>query len=162
MVLVYPFLTEVGMQQDSAGWDLRYIYREPSTSFRLYLLFLLVVCIVASIRLIRIWRAAPPFRLSAEANSPAYLRLLQTSSTSLKQWIGCTFLAWGILTSTSLYDDCNRLLGQKVLGSGAILFVIEDYSAALTLALLVVLFLFLVLWHILNRIQHLPNCQRRG
>ena len=131
--------------------------REPSSSFKTYMLFLLVVCVVTSIKLIRGWRAAPPFRLSRQANNPSYLQLLQASCASLKQWISFTFLGWGIFASLSLYDVGDRLLDDKRIGSFVILFVIEDFSSALSMALLVVLFLFLARWHMLRRIEHLRN-----
>jgi len=131
--------------------------REPSTSFRTYVFFLLVVCVVTSIKLIRVWRAAPPFRLSRQASNPSYPQLLQASSASLKQWISFTFLGWGIFASISLYDVCDGLLDEKRIGSFVILFVIEDFSSAFSMALLVVLFLFLARWHMLRRIEHLRN-----
>jgi len=143
--------------QESTTWDPRHIFRDPSTSFKTYVLFLLVVCVVASIKLIRVWHGAPPFRLSRQANSPSYPQLLQASSASLKQWISFTFLGWGIFASMSLYDVCDRLLDEKRIGSFVILFVIEDFSSAFSMALLVVLFLFLARWHMLRRIEHLRN-----
>jgi hypothetical protein len=148
------------MLQESGTWDLRYVDRGPSISMKIYVLFLLVVCIVTSVRLIRIWRAAPPFGLSRQAGNPTYLRLLQASSTSLKQWIGLTFLTLGIFVSVSLHDFCNGLLAEKRTGHDVILFAIQDFSTTLTMALLVVLFLFLARWHMLERIErlrHLPN-----
>jgi len=42
-----------------------------------------------------------------------------------------------------VYDVCDRFLDDKRIGSMVILFVIEDFSTALTMALLVVLILFL-------------------
>jgi len=81
--------------------------------------------------------------------------LLQASGTSLKHWIRCTFLVWGIFASISIYDVCDRLLDEKRVGSFVILFVVQDFSTALTMALLVVLFLFLVRWHMLERIEQL-------
>jgi len=81
--------------------------------------------------------------------------MLEASRTRLKQWIFCTFLAWGILTSTSLYGVCSRLLGEKRIGSGEYLFVLEDHAAALTMTLLVALFAFLVRWHLVTRIEDL-------
>jgi len=57
----------------------------------------------------------------------------------------------------SLYDVCDRLLDEKRIGSFVILFVIEDFSSAFSMALLVVLFLFLARWHMLRRIEHLRN-----
>ena len=145
------------MLQESAAWDLRRITREPSTGMMIYVLFLFLVCIVTSVKLVRVWRAAPPFRLSRQASSPACLELLETSSSSLKQWMGSAFLGWGIFASISLTDVCSRLLDDKRIGSFVILFVIQDFSTALTMALLVVLFLFLVRWHMLKRIEHLRH-----
>jgi hypothetical protein len=145
------------MLQESPTWDLRYIDRPLSTSMKMYVLFLFVVCILASVKLVRVWRAAPPFRLSRKAGSPAYLQSLETSSISLRQWIGSTFLAWGICASVSLYDVCNRLLESKgSIGSFVILFI-QDFSTTLTMALLVVLFLYLVRWHMLERIERLRH-----
>src|SRR5258708_28746757 len=125
------------MLQESATWDLRRMTREPSTGMMIYVLFLCLVCIVTRVKLVRVWRAAAPFRLSRQASSPAYLALLETSSSSLKQWIGSTFLGWGIVASISLTDVCSRLLDDKRIGSSVILFVIQDFSTALTMALLV-------------------------
>jgi len=93
--------------------DLRHMTREPSTSTKIHMLFLLIVCIVTTVKLIRVWRTAPPFRLSQRAGNPDYLRLLQTSGTSLRQWICLTVLTWGVFASVSLYDFCNGLLMEK-------------------------------------------------
>jgi len=124
---------------------------------KIYMLFLFAVCVVTSVKLIRVWRTAPPFRLSRRACSPAYLQLLETSGTSLKQWIGVTFLGWGIFASISVYDVCDRLLDDKRIGGFVILFVIQDFSTILTMALLVALFSFLARWHMLKRIEHLRH-----
>jgi hypothetical protein len=121
----------------------------------IYILFLFLVCIVTSVKLVKVWRPALPFRLSRQASSPTYLQSLESSSSSLKQWIGSTFLAWGIFASISLTDVCNRLLANKTIGNFVILFAIQDFSTTLTMALLVVLFLFLVRWHVLKRIEHI-------
>lgn len=148
------------MLQESSTWDLRRMTPGFSPSMRIYMLFLFVVCVVTSIKLIKVWRVAPPFRFSGKAVSPAYLQLLETSGTGLKQWIGCAFLAWGIFASITLYDVCNQLLDAKRIGSLTILFVIQDFSTALTMALMVVLFLFLVRWHMLERterVRHVPD-----
>jgi hypothetical protein len=145
------------MLQESTTWDLRQMTREPSTSMMIYILSLFLVCIVTSVKLVKVWRPALPFRLSRQAGSPAYLQSLESSSSSLKQWIGSTFLAWGILASISLTDVCNRLLANKTMGNFVILFVIQDFSTTLTMALLVVLFLFLVRWHVLKRIEHIRH-----
>ena len=136
-------------------WDLQQIYREPSTSVKIYVLFLLVVCIVTSVELFRAWRVAPPFRLSRQVGNPSYPKMLEASRTRLRQWILCIFLAMGILTSINLSDVCNLMLGEKTMGHGLILFAFRDYGADLTLGFLAVLFAFLVRWHFLARIERL-------
>ena len=151
------------MPQESVTFDYGNLIRQPSTGFKLYVFFLLSVCVVTCIKLIRIWLAAPPFRGSPMANSPQYVQLLRSSSTSLKQWIGCVFLSYGILFSTSLYNVCKDVLNDNRAGGAALLLVIEDYAVGLSMALLVASFAFLTRWHLLRRFErlgatNLDNC----
>jgi hypothetical protein len=143
------------MFQESTTWDLRHMTREPSTSTKIYMLFLLVVCIVTTVKLIRVWRRASPFRLSQRDGNPDYLRLLQSSGTSLRQWICFTVLTWGVFASVCLYDFCDGLLIEKRTPREMFLFAIQDFSTTLTMTLLVVLFSFLARWHMLKRIEYL-------
>ena len=145
------------MLQESATFDLRTMPHEPSVSMEIYILFLLLACITTIVKLVRGWRAALPFRLSRQAGNPAFLVMLETSVNSLKQWVGCTLLGWGILTSLSVSDLCIRLLYDKKVGSFAIVSVIQDVSVALTMALVVVLFSFLARWHMMKRIEYLQR-----
>jgi hypothetical protein len=121
------------------------------------MLFLLVVCIVTSIKLVRLWRMAPPFRAQRQRDNSAYLSLLQSSAASLKQWIGFTYLGWGIFASISLYNLWNQLLDDKRVGGLMVVFLVREFSTTLTMALLVALFAFLAQWHMSRRIQIFPN-----
>jgi hypothetical protein len=147
------------MLQESAttSWDPRAITSTPSVSLKLYMLFLLVVCIVTSIKLVRLWRMAPPFRAQRQRDNSAYLSLLQSSAASLKQWISFTYLGWGIFASISLYNLCNQLLDDKRVGGLMVVFLVREFSTTLTMALLVALFAFLAQWHMSRRIQIFPN-----
>jgi hypothetical protein len=136
-------------------WDLRVDGRALSTSWELYVIFLLIACFATSVELFKTWRSAPPFRLSRQASNPAYLTMLEASRRRLKQWIFCTFLVWGIFAASSFRGARIDLLVQKTIDSGAILLVLDDYARALTDALLVVFFMFSVRWHLLARIEHL-------
>jgi len=109
------------MPQESVTLDYGNLIREPSTTFKLCVLFLVIVCVVTCIKLIRVWVAAPPFRGSPRANNPEYIGLLHTSSRSLKQWIGCVLLSCGILFSTSLYNVCKDVLNDNRIGGAALL-----------------------------------------
>jgi hypothetical protein len=150
-------------QPADVGWDLMQMHRSPPGSAKLYVLFLFVVWVVAIIKLIGTWRQAWQFRLSRQANNPAYFRLLRASSDSLRRWILCTFLAWGILTSISLYDSCTDLSfqgsirGQLVLH--LILYAIQGYAGIVEVTFVTVMFLFLIRWHMLNRIERLGDYQ---
>jgi len=146
------------MLQESAttSWDLRTIcYSGPSTKLRLYLLFLGVACIVTSFKLVRLWIAAPPFQLKRQVGNAAYLHRLEHTRSSLKQWIALTLVIWGIFTSLSVYDVCNRLLGQKTYGSALFIDILGEFSTALTLCLVVVLFILLVRWYLMKRMEQL-------
>jgi hypothetical protein len=145
------------MIQESTTWDWRQLHPVLSTCMRIYLLFLFVTCVVAAAKLVRAWRAALPFRLLRQAGNLTYIRSLRASSTSLKHWVGCVFIGWGICTSTSLYEFCVRLLDENRVGSFAILFAVLGFSSTLTMTLLVVLFVSLVRWHLIQRIENLGS-----
>ena len=132
-------------------WDYQHMIREPSVSYKLYILFLLTICVVGIVKLWKVWRSG----LSSKRDSPAYIRDLQISASSLRQWIGLTFLGWGIFASVTLVNLCYRLLDEKVVGLGTFLLVLIDYATTLSLALFAIALLYLIRWHILQRIQRL-------
>jgi hypothetical protein len=143
------------MLQESVGWQP--IIREPSTNFTIYILFLIVVCVATIVRLARVWVGAPPFRLSRQEKNRDYLRLLQVSVNSLSHWIGCTFLAYAILDCASVGGICRGMQDEKLTPWAALLIVIPEFSMALSMALWVVLFVFLVRWHVSSRISSLRD-----
>ena len=143
------------MLQEPGTWDLRSMWGGPSIGFKLYIWFVLVSWIVAIIKLMRIWGAAPPFKLSRQIDSLVYARTLQTTSRSLRQWIGLTFLLWGACASFRASSTCLRLYSDKVHASIEILSAITECVTALNLALFSVTLLYLIRWHVDNRIEKL-------
>ena len=139
--------------ESSIGWDPLSIPRPLSPVLRVYALFLLVTVIVVMAKLVTLWIAAPPFRLSLQANNPEYLQRLRTVRVSVKQWMVCTLLVWGFVASVDLFQVSSRLLAAKMRGAVLILFAIRDFSVGPEMAFLVALFLFLAQWHLLNRIE---------
>jgi hypothetical protein len=103
---------------------------------------------------VKLWIAAPPFRLNRQSDNPLYLKKLQSAENSLRQWMALTFLVWGIFTWVSVYEVCSRLLDQKAFGGLLLISLVEEFSAALTLCLVVVLYTLLVRWHVMKRIEH--------
>ena len=147
------------MLQETSTWDLRSLSPPVPPGFGLYLLFLFAACLSATAKLVKLWRAAPPFRLERQEKNPAYVHMLEVTSSSLRHWTTCTFLGWGILASVGLNDFCNRLLSEKASRRFEILFAIKGFSTVLTMALLTVLFLFLLRWHILRRMEWLRQAK---
>jgi len=145
------------MLQETVTWDPQNMIVEPSTGQKIYVLFLVVVCVVTIVKLVRVWRIALPFRLSTQANNPSYLKLLRSTRGSLSHWMWSTFLGWGILSSTALYDVCKGMLNEKVTGRMVILLQIREFAALLATALWVVSLVFLVRWHLSNRIERLRD-----
>jgi len=145
-------------QSAATSWDLRTIcYSGPSIKLKLYLLFLLVACIVTIFKLVRLWIGAPPFQLSRQVGNPVYLHRLDCTRNSLKQWMALTLVIWGISTSVSVYDVCNSLLLQKTYGNALPIYILEDFSTALTLCLVVLLFILLVRWYVMKRMEQLHS-----
>jgi hypothetical protein len=112
---------------------------------------------VTSLELIRAWRVAPPFRRSRHVGNPPYIKMLEAARTTLRQWILCTFLVVGILTSINLSHICTYLLGEKVFRSAVVLYILRGYGVDPTMAFLAVVFAFLVRWHFLTRLERLRN-----
>jgi len=145
--------------QDSVGFDPSTLIREPIVGLKVYVVFLVVMALVTIAKLIRIWSGALPFRLSGKANSLAYLQTLQASSKGLGQWIGCAFLGWGLLSCEALYNLCSGVLDEKLTARAVIAITVEDFASWLGMTLCVVLFAFIVRWHMLVRIAELRRRQ---
>jgi hypothetical protein len=158
MLIVYHSLIETFQQTSQSDWVPVYIYREPSTTLKLFILFFLTACSVAIVELFKAWRIAPPFRLSRQASNAAYPKLLEASGARLKQWIFFTLLTSGLCISLTLNLVCNRLMNVKVLGISTIIFILADYATVLTMTLFAILLLFLVRWHFIDRINYLRRC----
>ena len=145
------------MLQESVTFDLRNMIDGPSTKMEIYTFFFLVAFIVTAAKVVRIWWAAPPFRLSRQANNPTFLLTLEKSVHSLKQWSDCAFLGWGLLASLRITDLCNNLPYQRGGTWLVVVSVTREVSVALTMATLVMLCSLLARWHMLKRIEYLRN-----
>ena len=143
------------MLQESVVWEP--ITREPSKSLEIYILFLVVVCVATIIRLARVWVGAPPFLISRQVKNPDYLRLLRISANSLSHWMGCTLIAYALLDCAAVSNICRGIQGEKLTPWAVFLIAVPDFSRALSMALWVVLFVYLVRWHLSSRIARLGD-----
>ncbi len=83
------------MLQDSSSisWDPRVMHSHPNAVFKIYVLFLLAVLFVALVKMLLVWRIAPPFQKAIRKDSPAYLVLLKSTVDSLRYWRSLTYQA---------------------------------------------------------------------
>src|SRR5262249_34513758 len=133
----------------ATSWDLQTISYEPSVKVKLCLLFLLAACVMTSIKLARLWIAAPPFYLNRQVGNPAYLNRLESSKNSLTQWATLTLVVSGLFVTARLYDACVGLSYQKTFGIALLIYVIGDTLSGLILCFVVVLFILLMRWHLM-------------
>lgn len=127
----------------------------PTTSEKLFALFLIVVLLVAAIRLVRLWVSAPPFWLRRQEENPNYLRILERWRLSIKQWISLTALCWALVFSYEVANFSIYAAESKSTGAASLLLAIWRLGTLMELTAFALLFLFLVQWHMLNRAQQL-------
>ena len=147
------------MLQESSlkAWDPRAMHSAPTLIFKIYLLFLLTVSVIAFVKMIPVWRIEPPFRTARQKGDPAYLALLKSTVDSLRYWRSLTYQGWGIFACVSLSELCNRLLDDGRVGDLLVVYLIREFSTAFTMALLVALVVFLLQWNLHRRVEQLHN-----
>jgi len=121
----------------------------------IYALFLLVAVIVGVVRIVKLWIAAPPFLLARQTGNPAYVRALEASSSSTRQWMGCTLLFGGLVLSYYLATFGNAFPGSKPTVAVLLLDTVRFLGMVSFRAFTVTFLLFLAQWHMRVRIQHL-------
>jgi hypothetical protein len=145
------------MIQETAQFDLRNMITEPSAETTVYTLLLFVVFIVAGVSIIKIWWMVPPFRGPRAIEPLVYRRLLETTRNRLRQWMLLAFLVWGLCESMEIGRVTFRLLGQPRNITPGILFAVRDFTTGVNMVLIDALLIFLLRWHILQRIERLRD-----
>jgi hypothetical protein len=124
----------------------------PSTSERLYVLFLFVVVQVTPAKLAQTWRVALPFRMSTKRNNPAALESLLASAKRLKQYL-LSLLSWDYSFPSRCMIYATACSSRRRLGGRH--FWSLELARYSIIGLLAVFIAFLLRWHILRRIESL-------
>jgi hypothetical protein len=82
---------------------------------------------------------------------------LQPFQGTLKQWIGCALLGWGIIATNGIYQASSHLVYGKPVATATLCLLIAGFSPLLVIGLYVVLFLLLVRWYLLSRIEYIKE-----
>jgi hypothetical protein len=142
-------------QQNAPGWDPIRLYTGVDIITGFYVLFLLAAVIVGTVRMVKLWIAAPPFLLARQTGNPTYLRTLEASSSSTRQWMGCTLLFGGLVLSYFLATFGRTFPGSKATVAVLLLESVRYLGTVSFRAFFVTFLLFLAQWHMQVRIQHL-------
>lgn len=147
---------EVLMQDEAIPIDPIAYYRFLGPAMRVYWWFALVAVIVALTRLAKSWIAVLPVMLKRRAGSPALLSQLQTARCRFQQWIVAMLLGGGLTFAIELYTISTRPpvppnIDEVRVGVG------QMTAVVLGLTFSIALLLFLIQWHLLNRIEYLRS-----
>ena len=129
------------------------IDRELWIGYRLYILFLLAAFAWAAVRFVKVWVRIPPFsRRLRQSSNPDDRRNWQRLVRSSSRWTGLIFIGWGLVASIHL---CRTTGGSPQFANKTLELwsFAGDAAACLVAALLVVLLLYLIRWHLLLRIE---------
>jgi hypothetical protein len=143
------------MLQESGGMPTTPIFvdREFWIGYKIFLLFLFVTCVWTAVKVARIWFRVPPFFARGQSSpDPNHLKVLQRSASSIKRWGGLVLLGWALIASMTVARTLSEL-PRLTIGASTVLSVVADLSASLSATLCVSLFLYLIWWHLVARIE---------
>jgi hypothetical protein len=144
------------MLQQGTGvtWDFNQIGYASYVPVRLFVLYLFATCVMALTKLVRTWVALPPLAKPSVDRLQSALPMLERTAVSLRRWLVLTVLAWGMATSFTIVSFCQRMLTWEVSLRWLItLSHVAQLSVTLTFALVVIAFLYVIRWYLLNRIE---------
>jgi hypothetical protein len=144
------------MFQDGSSiqFEPMFIDGHPEPTVKIYVLVFLIALAVMLVRLLALWIAAPPFRLSRQAKNPGFIDKMQAMRASMKQWMGCMLLGSAFVACTQLVQSCDRLLASNATNAGLV-YAVRDIAVSINLGLFAALLLFLAQWHLHRRIERL-------
>jgi len=145
------------LQQTSAQWDLNTVegYTPPDENF--FVLALVVVIIAVTVKLVRIWLLAPPFRRTVPSDLPSYRRRLELSVIALLEWLWLPLFFWLFISTHRLYVLFGGLESSKFIPISATMGDLRDITRYLSFALSATAYVFLVRWNLLTRLTSLRD-----
>lgn len=147
-----------GRFKQEVGWDLT-VDAHASTSFLLYMLFVIVSLAVAAANVCRNWILVPPFRRIRTAVAYRAEATFRRQALSLRRWMILNILAWGAVTVSGLIElvrgtSVSRSVGMEVIAGG-----LAQALEPSTLFFLTLIILYVARWHILWRAERI-ECRR--
>jgi hypothetical protein len=143
------------LQEDGIGWDPIHLWTPVEIATKIYMVFLLAVLVVAIVKLVKVWIGAPPFRLKRQAENPDYLRILERSRRSTKQWIDLTGLFWAFVFAYEVANFAIYADESKIIGLLLLLTSVRKLGVLTEMAAFTALILFLIQWHMFSRAEQL-------
>jgi hypothetical protein len=139
------------IQEPATSWDYREVPIQYSSAEKLFLLYLLVLFLVALFKLIRIrklFRGSIPLK----ATDSVVLSEMQNTAASIKHWIHLTLLVFSLVISFGFHQLDYSLIVQNNPTFPMLLIFIRGLFPEMELTFLVLIFVFLVRWYIVRLI----------
>jgi hypothetical protein len=143
-------------QQTATQWDLNTIDRYPPPDERYFILALFVVCVVATVKVVRIWLLAPPFRRALPA-PPNYRKKLQLCINALAHWLWLPIFFWLFLSTHRLYALLVDFENTKTTPIWATIGDLQELAKFFSFALSAAFYVFLLRWNLLIRLIKLRD-----
>jgi hypothetical protein len=143
------------MQEVETTWDPRNMTAPLSTIERIYIFFLLFVCVMALTRFVRAWQFGRSFRRLGQPTNPEYITMLGAWITSLKQWLLVTFLCLGFVCSQTFYTSSRALFRGNPITLTIFLSELGEFMPIISMTFLVTGLAFLIRWSLMWRLQNL-------
>ena len=150
------------MQDTAVTWDLRSLPHESTSAEKVLVFFFLIVGMTAFVKLIANWWVAPPFLISRQAGNQSFTHRLQDSARSLSDCMKLTLLFYPLLICFNLYRDCSGLLQSRTISTTELVYLAQEIAVLAEMGFLLALFLFLIRWHFLNRLELLEKSPPTG
>lgn len=143
------------MLQQSSGLSLDPIIidREMWIGYKIYVCFLFAALAWAGFRIIRVWSPVPPF--SSKARHPPdrdCVKSWRRLARSVARWTGLILVGAALIVAIALCRMAS-VPPQVALNASVFLPDLGDVGGSLVAALVVVLVLYLIRWHLMLRIE---------
>ena len=145
------------VQQTPTQWDLSGVDRYSAPDEKLFVLALFVVFLTVTLKLVRIWLLAPPFRRALPSNPTKYRKRLELSVRSLAQWLWLPVFFCFFLCTHRLSALFAGIESIKIFPVSSTMDELKELTTYFSYALSVTAYAFLIRWNLLLRLTKLRD-----
>jgi hypothetical protein len=130
----------------SSTWDFRTLNPEQTVSVKIFIIFILAVFVVITVKLARPLRATRQPDAGDGQQKQINQQLLPSTALSLKYWARLIYLVWGLSAALSLSNASLEAMQRHAAGPNVFVVFLWKVSPMLTMALPAALYALLARW----------------